>query len=74
MCSATMSTRSNPKSTRPVNLKRRELTFLLSPKFSIVCSQCKKETTYNQVANKRKLIDPGLQQAYCETGWGRRIQ
>ena len=27
-----------------------------SGKFLIVCPQCKKETTYNQVANKRKLI------------------
>ena len=48
--------------------------FSSQPKVFDLCSQCKKETTYNQVANKRKLIDPGLQQVYCETGWGRRIQ
>ena len=42
--------------TRQVNLKRGELTFLHSGKFLIVCSQCKKETSYNQVANKRKFI------------------
>ena len=74
MCSVTMSTRSNPKPTRPVKLKRGKLTFLHGAKFLIVCSQCKKETTYNQVANERKLIDPGLQQVYDETEWGCRLQ